>query len=211
MEYPCAGNAAVTRGGDVRRECPRQTDISDGPGCSSLGFPITSLSCLPKRLKVTSTHHHPGFQFGIEISCHRYWPPVRLKETDRVSWFFSFFFFSFHHNKENSVYSQNRMWHRGLNGRCSPETRARGDDIFFARSAKVVCCYILSFPSLLLDALKTEECDEHKTKMMKNNKLEIHSCICSHLFFFFFLAGNTKSRSHQQYFGYTLLPKVSEP
>lgn len=30
----------------------------------------------------------------------------RLKETDRVSWFF--FFFSFHHSKENSVYSQNR-------------------------------------------------------------------------------------------------------
>lgn len=52
--------------------------------------------------------------------------------------------------------------------------------------------------------------------MMKNNKLELQPSICSHLFFFFFFkrtrkAGNTKSRSHEQYFGYTLFPKVSEP
>lgn len=52
-----AGNTAVTRGGDVRRKCPRQTVVSDGPGCSSLGFPIASLSCLSKRLKPTRTHH----------------------------------------------------------------------------------------------------------------------------------------------------------
>lgn len=52
-----AGNTTVTRGGDVRRKCPRQTVVSDEPGCSSLGFPIASLLCLSKRLKLTSTHH----------------------------------------------------------------------------------------------------------------------------------------------------------
>lgn len=85
-----AGNTAVTRGGDVRRKCPRQTDISDGPGCSSLGFPLMSLLCLSKRLKLTNTHHLsaaprlPVWNLNLVSS-------ILVKETDRVSWFFFIF------------------------------------------------------------------------------------------------------------------------
>lgn len=121
---------------------------------------------------------------------------VRSRLKKLIGWVGSFFFLSITVRK--TVFTAktgccNWLQHCGLKIKMeSGDSNQRWWNLW-ARSANVIGCYILFFPYLPLDALKTEECNETWAReptieMMKITAWEYtHASV--HTSFFFFLTG----------------------